>query len=383
MRSLLFTFFSFLSISASAEPILIGLHYGSEYLRATITVSSGNYYVTCSDDTIFEIQQGQSADITAASGKVNVFFEGKNYASCQRIEFTGTGDNSFKVLPAGQKPSGRIYTGELIAFGYNGRLQLANRVDIEEYVSGVIEAESGKGNELEYYKVQAVISRTYALNNKVRHQAEGFELCDATHCQVYHGRPRSEPMAAVAAETTRDLVIVDHDINLITAAFHSNCGGKTINAEDVWSKPMSYLVGRPDTFCVDMPHSNWEKTIPCDKWNNYIRNKRNSSGEASLDHDFDLYKRQKLMYCVDSSLCIPLRTMREELKLKSTTFTIDHLPEEVKFMGQGFGHGVGLCQEGAMRMAILDYCYEDIIHFYYKDVHLIPRYMMWFFREEN
>jgi stage II sporulation protein D len=50
-------------------------------------------------------------------------------------------------------------------------------------------------------------------------------------------------------------------------------------------------------------------------------------------------------------------------------------------MGRGFGHGVGLCQEGAMHMAQLGYTYEDIIHFYYADVHLIPRHMLWFFKE--
>jgi|688.fasta_scaffold115542_4 stage II sporulation protein D len=383
MRSLVVTFFLLLSISANAERILVGLHYGSDYLRATVTVASGSYDVYCSEQKLFEIRQGQSADITSSSGKVNIFYDGKNYTDCQKVVFSGTGSHSFKVLPAGHKPNGRIYNEDLIAYSYNGRLQLVNKIDIEEYVSGVIEAESGKGNELEYYKVQAVISRTYALNNKTRHMAEGFELCDATHCQVYHGKPRAEPLAHVATETTRDIVIVDHEIKLITAAFHSNCGGKTINAEEVWSKSVPYLVGRPDTFCLAMPHSSWEKTISYDKWNTYLRNKRSSIAESTQPDELNLYKKQKLMYCVDSSLCIPLRTMREDLKLRSTTFIIDHKPEEVKFMGQGFGHGVGLCQEGAMRMTILDYCYEDIIHFYYRDVHLIPRYMMWFFQEEN
>jgi stage II sporulation protein D len=56
--------------------------------------------------------------------------------------------------------------------------------------------------------------------------------------------------------------------------------------------------------------------------------------------------------------------------------------ENVTFIGQGFGHGVGLCQEGAMRMATLGYSYSDIIHFYYKDVHLIPLRFIAFFKED-
>lgn len=366
-----------------AEPIYVGMHYGQDYLRATISVSSGQYAVNCSDVLLFNMKAGQTADITASSGAINVFFDGKNYTACQKIEFRSASEGSFKALPAGSKPNGRVYSGELIAFAYNGRLQLVNKIDIEDYVSGVIEAESGKGNELEYYKVQAVISRTYALNNKMRHKAEGFELCDATHCQVYHGQARAEPLALVATGTTRDIVIVDHEINLITAAFHSNCGGRTVNAEDVWSKPVNYLVSRPDTFCLNMPHSCWEKSFTPEKWNTYLRNKRNSQDTDLASATGDLYKRQNLMYCVDSSLCIPLKAMREDLKLKSTLFRVQESESEIKFIGQGFGHGVGLCQEGAMRMALLDYCYEDIIHFYYRDVHLIPRYMMWFFKDED
>jgi len=365
-----------------AEPILIGLHYNSEYLRASITITSGQFNVTSGSEELFEISKGQTADITASNGKVNVFFNGKNHTGISKITFKNVGGAQMNITPAGHKSNPRIYTHDLLAFAYSGRLQLVNKIEVEDYVCGVIEAESGADKELEYYKVQAVISRTYALNNKMRHAAEGFELCDATHCQVYHGKPRSEPLAIVATTTTKDIVIVDHDINLITAAFHSNCGGRTINAEDVWSKPVSYLVGRPDTFCLNMPHSNWEKSIPAEKWHHYIQSKKSGSETTSTEETLTLYQQERTMFCLDSCVWVPLRTMREDLKLKSTSFVVSKKESEVIFMGHGFGHAVGLCQEGAMRMAQLDYCYEDIIHFYYRDVHLIPRYMMWFFQED-
>ena len=73
--------------------------------------------------------------------------------------------------------------------------------------------------------------------------------------------------------------------------------------------------------------------------------------------------------------------MRTDLKLRSTQFEIDYINDEVVFTGKGFGHGVGLCQEGAMRMSKLGYSYKDIIHFYYTDVHLIQRRMLWFFKD--
>ena len=73
--------------------------------------------------------------------------------------------------------------------------------------------------------------------------------------------------------------------------------------------------------------------------------------------------------------------MRTDLKLRSTQFEIDYQENEVVFTGKGFGHGVGLCQEGAMRMSKFGYSYKDIIHYYYTDVHLIQRRMLWFFKE--
>lgn len=381
MMKWFFTCFLTLTLFAAwADPILVGMHCQSNYLRCGISPVEGSYQVFGDDKVLFSVHKGQTADITAISGKVNIFFAGKNHSGYKKITWKTECAAEFKAQPAGQKASQRIYQGELIAFSINGHLQLVNRVDLEQYVSGVIEAESGAGSELEYYKVQAVISRTYALNNRIRHVDSGFEICDGTHCQVYHGKPRNEPLAEKAAAATEDIVIVDHEINLITAAFHSNCGGNTVNAEVAWSKPVHYLVGRSDTFCVSMPHSHWEKRLPKEKWNSYIKQKRGSSDLASLS-DGGILGTCNPMYCHDSTLMIPRRAMRTDLKLRSTHFEIEYTPEEVIFYGRGFGHGVGLCQEGAMRMSKLGYSYKDIIHFYYTDVHLIQRRMLWFFKE--
>ncbi len=381
MRLIFFIFLVGFASKASADPILVGIHYGQEYLRATITIKKGSYAVTENGRNLFIIKEGQTVDITASAGKVNAFFNGEDYAGTNKLHFYSLATSAFNIHPAGHKTSAHVYEENLVAFAYNGRLQLVNEIELEKYVAGVIEAESGKGQDLEYYKVQSVISRTYALNNLVRHQAEGYQLCDATHCQVYHGRPQNEPSAAIATDATRDIVIVDHEIRLITAAFHSNCGGTTVNAQDVWSKPLSYCVSKTDSFCVDMPHSKWEKTITMERWNNYLISKRSDYAIAGVSEVSPNAGVDRQFYVVDSTLKIPTRMMREDLKLRSTMFEMTRTGDDVLFKGQGFGHGVGLCQEGAMKMAILDYCYEEIIHFYYKDVHLIPRYMMWFFQE--
>jgi stage II sporulation protein D len=129
-----------------------------------------------------------------------------------------------------------------------------------------------------------------------------------------------------------------------------------------------------------MPNSQWQKRITRDKWNSYIKQKRGSNDLASLS-DGGILGDCNPMYQHDETLQIPRRAMRTDLKLRSTQFEIDYINDEVVFTGKGFGHGVGLCQEGAMRMSKLGYSYKDIIHFYYTDVHLIQRRMLWFFKD--
>ena len=90
----------------------------------------------------------------------------------------------------------------------------------------------------------------------------------------------------------------------------------------------------------------------------------------------------RAIYFIDQDLKIPLKTIRADFKLKSTYFSIEQLGDSVKFNGRGYGHGVGLCQEGAMRMAKLKYPYKDILQFYFKDVHLVDLSDLNYFRQE-
>src|SRR5690606_6809159 len=106
----------------------------------------------------------------------------------------------------------------------------------------------------EYFKLQGIICRTYALNNLHTHTIEGYNLCDQVHCQAYHGKTFYEDIVSAVMQT-RGIVIVDSDISLITAVFHSSCGGQTVNSEDVWSKSLYYLRAVRDSFCLNAPNA--------------------------------------------------------------------------------------------------------------------------------
>lgn len=365
-------------LALGGNPLHIGLFQGRVWTSAQLILPAGG---TCTcEGKATDYPPGTTLRMEASPEGIRIHSPSAVAGPCTLVKVSGPG--GARIVPAGQKDNGRIYGGEILARAAGGGLRLINRIELEHYVPGVIEAEAGSNHEMEYYKVQAIISRTYAMNNLRRHEAEGFNLCDATHCQVYHGKARRVKEAQTATEATEDVVIVDDGINLITAAFHSNCGGHTLNAEHVWSKPLSYCIGRPDTFCLVMPHSNWEKKMPVQEWRNYLASKRPAQADSLLAEGMAYFPQGKERYFVDQEYRIPMHTIRSDLKLRSAFFSVQSDGEQVTFIGQGFGHGVGLCQEGAMRMAQLGHASEDIIHYYYSGVHLVPLRFLWFFRAD-
>jgi stage II sporulation protein D len=253
--------------------------------------------------------------------------------------------------------------------------------DFESYVAGVVESEAGKEQGIEYYKVQALICRTYALSNKRRHEHEGFNLCDQVHCQVYHGMSRFNTDIIEASQVTAGQVIVDSDMNLINATFHSNCGGHTVNSEEVWSKALPYLRAKEDTFCLDGKHATWESQILRSAWFDYMEVK---TGGMSEKPSADLYSYKpsgRSTHFLLDDKSVPLKDIRSKWFLNSTYFEMDPDGERLILKGRGFGHGVGLCQEGAMSMIRKGYAYQEVLTFYYTDVHLVHLSVIDFFKK--
>src|SRR6218665_20048 len=148
-------------------------------------------------------------------------------------------------------------------------LTIVNQVDMNNYLGGVVESEGGGGKYMEYYKVQALMSRTYAMKYLGKHEKEGFDLCDRTHCQAYHYQLRFNQAIDTAVRSTDGVVMVDSQHRLIDSYFHANCGGQTSEPDYVWNSKISYLTTFKDTFCIYTKQATWEKRIPQETWKNY------------------------------------------------------------------------------------------------------------------
>ncbi|MBK8369157.1 MAG: SpoIID/LytB domain-containing protein [Bacteroidetes bacterium] len=286
-----------------------------------------------------------------------------------------------KLISPDRKP--RFYEDNLYVTTELGDLKCLNEISLDNYIAGVVQAESGRRSFQEFYKVQAILARTFALSHLQKHAPEGFNLCDHTHCQAYFGKT-TELDIMKAVTDTKGKVVVDDNLNLIDAAFHSNSGGQTANSEDVWGSKLSYLRSVNDTFSTKMPNAKWERKMAKEDWLSYLKLKHNYPIQDSNARWLALTFKQdsRKPFLEANNVRVPLKNVRTDLQLKSTFFSVVAVGDTVIFKGKGFGHGVGMCQEGAMRMAKLGYKCPEVINFYYQKTQLIDLHKLNFFKDE-
>lgn len=377
-------FFSALAVTAQYADIRVGLFAGSNIREVMVMGDGGPLSIWTDGKQVAELSSTDGLVLRCTGEGIHARSLMLDFSAKERIVFRSPVGKGFRLRCMQPKTAERAYPGSLQLENHGGSFQLVATVPLEEYVAGVVQAEAGKNHWLEYYKLQAVSCRTYALANKRRHADEGFEVCDGTHCQVFKGRNRVDSIRQAVA-LTRDLVVVDSEIRLIHATFHSNCGGETMNAEDVWSKSEPYLVSTVDTFCLHAPHAVWEKSVPRVKWLGYLRKKYgvdtdDSNVVASVTEHVPPCRELYLANIIPE---VPLEQVRRDFNLRSTYFSMHTEADMVVLKGRGFGHAVGLCQEGAMRMASDGYTYSDILHHYYTNVHLVKLQNLDFFRDDG
>jgi stage II sporulation protein D (peptidoglycan lytic transglycosylase) len=334
---------------------------------AVFSVSSGRYEL----ETYQGIKIGISGDepvlISRFNGKLAVKTRSEKGVVCDSILLRGmTGKDSFSVRLNGKDHIKQYYSGDLRCFPDLGTILLINRCDIETYIAGVVRAEGGSGKNEEYFKTQAILARTYMYRYFNKHKADRYNLCDDTHCQVFSGLS-GDPEINRAVLKTKGLVILSRDSSLIISAFHSNCGGETALPENVWLTGMPYLKRVTDPWCLSSVDSKWEKRVSLREWTVLLKSLGYAGGtvDPSL---FTFIQKSRQDYYRAGSFSVPLRVIRAEMNLRSTFFSVSADGDSLILRGKGYGHGVGLCQEGAMSMAGKGFGYRQIIDFYYNGV---------------
>lgn len=366
------------------EQIRIGILGPQKPTSLQVITEFGTYNVWADGKKVATLQQRERITFVQRGSRIEASLPNKVLGTFDRLELLSLNDlGVFRLYVLKPGRDERVYDDHLHLWVADGQLQLVNLVELEKYIAGVVEAESGKEKGLEFYRVQAIISRTYALSNRKRFLKKGYHLNDQVDCQVYLGKARWEPDIPEAVRATEGMVLVDSEMRLITAAFHSNSGGHTVSSEAVWSGPLPYLTPRRDDFSIDGDHYDWSRTVARHDWLDYLEDRFGvDTGNAEAVGALTSFQQAKRVeYLADSAYRVPLKVVRKDWQLNSTFFDLVDEGDSLRFQGRGFGHGTGLSQEGAMRMAQLGFTYSDILHFYYNDVHIIDLRAIEFFRE--
>ena len=370
MVRLIFIILISLPIHVVAQKMQVGIFYGKKINKISILSMNGNCQLHTSNGFLTELNEGSKLTLNLnSSKKIHISQDGK---------FLGISDSLFlyqlefldylSFLSPEDRFKKRKYQGDFKITQNDGTFQIINEILIDDYLEGVLASEAGTRLETEYYKVQAIISRTYALNNSNKHKSEGFNLCDGVHCQAYLGRYEGESNAILTGvDSTKGKILLDSNNNRFPVFFSANCGGQSSETDQIWSANIAAYLSRKDTFCIHTRQANWEKYIPKKKVVSFLKEKYfldvNSPEIANKIINFKQDVRKT--FFIHPSYGIPLRDIRNYFGLKSTYFDTEQVGDKILFKGKGFGHGVGLCQEGAMNMIKKQFSYEDVLRYYF------------------
>ncbi len=287
------------------------------------------------------------------------------------------------------------YRGSIvIAPSRRTSVTVVNLLDVEDYLRGVVALEIGKRNrsEIEGVKAQAVAARTYAYRRIIERTHEPFDLLADVGDQVYGGVNAEDPLCDLALRQTENLVLV-YDDSAIVAYYHSTCGGRTANIEDVWEKPpQPYLRSIEDidsegkAYCGISQYYEWDESWDIDQLSRILaRFSRETFPDrppvqgtvtgVTVRHTFACGRVGSVVVGTDEGsyelggdkIRFVFRRNRPDYPiLRSCRFSVTSADRfGVRLHGQGYGHGVGLCQMGAIGRARAGQSFRQILEAYY------------------
>lgn len=278
---------------------------------------------------------------------------------------------------------GRRYRGALELRHRGGGLTAVNIVPVDGYLRSVVPEEMPVDWPAEAIKAQSVAARSFALASRGRHASEGYDLCTTTHCQLYTGTAAEKSASDAAIKATRGEVLT-YGGKPIEALFHTDSGGMTENSEDVWGSHVPYLRAAKDTPAKTMP---WTKTISRADLGRKLAAKGHTIGRvrslalsplvigrAAKDRTASGRVKTMTVKGTKGTATLSGTTWRSLLGLKSTLFDAKLAKDMVTFTGYGSGHGLGISQWGAERMAAKGASYAEILHHYYTGTKLQQLY---------
>jgi stage II sporulation protein D len=272
----------------------------------------------------------------------------------------------------------KLYRGSLEIKWRAGGLIVVNTLDLEEYLYGVVPKEAPTQWQMAALRAQAIVARTYALYKRTRQANRDYDLAaQYIRDQHYEGFNAEHARTTQAVIDTQGLVLTCHG-ELIPAYYHAESAGYTENSEHVWSSPHPCLRAVKAPMYPASPYLQWSISLPLQDI---------QAALAKYGYAVGTIRRLDLIEHSPTGRVMLLKITHKagETVLRGTDFRLALGPEIIRstrfsvqlrdgrafFHGQGWGHGVGLCQWCSQGMAELGYDYEAILTHYYQGAKLI------------
>lgn len=243
-------------------------------------------------------------------------------------------------------------------------------IDVEEYIPGVLEGEISENWPDEVIKAQAVVSRSYAL---YIYQNERKKLKSDTRDQVWKKNTNSKRITELSRETA-GWVLTFQDGSIAPGFFHSTCGGRTENAWEMWGGDIRFkeIISVKCSKCYDSPLFFWKRKINI----NLLKKLAKRFEDPIYGKIIEISSKSGEIYVEKSSAGRILKFFFTDIMsvlyykdirdiLPSNFFEFEISDEEIEFYGRGWGHGVGLCQWGAKKLAEEGFSWQEILKFYF------------------
>lgn len=338
-----------------------------EYGRMQVKVKRGSYELKAyTPDSTFTMNYGPDDvhPLYTFRGDLRL-----NRAGCDSIVIQSSDTIVARVLRGKNWSEERPYIGKMVIRPNLIYLETIVKVPTEQYIAGVVEAEGGLSPQGEYHKAQAVLARTWLLTNLSKHAKEGFHVKDDQSSQAFKGVAHGKNAAIIqeAVLNSRDTLAL-YKGQPIQGFYHSNSGGYTTQPHLVWSAELPYFRTVLDPFSSKGKKFNWSHELSWSEWEKYWASQSVQLSKSDWSQFFQQLPEQRLSHWELNGQSFKLETLRRAFGLRSGYFTGQIIGDKILLNGRGFGHGVGMSQEGAMHMAASEFTWKEILDFYFKEL---------------
>lgn len=244
----------------------------------------------------------------------------------------------------------------------NSKYDVIAIVDFNTYLAGVVSKEMPLNWPLEALKAQAVVARSYALTKIHERQNKIYHLDTDQMDQVF-AFTNSEK-AKKAVQLTDQVVLKDQKNRILKAFYHSDCGGQTVPASQIWKG--AYDSGTAtDPWCAARKSNQWTYELSKDDFYQRLGlSKQNQDETLEVSEEF----KKRIQSFKVASQFFPVQKIREIFgfsDIRNSPLSFEQNENLVMFKGKGFGHGAGLCQWGTLSQVKLGRSYMQVLEHYY------------------